>query len=377
LKITHVNFARGFRGGERQTFNLVAGLHELGIEQTIVGRTGSELIRRCAAFDVRRMEIAHPLLGHFRGHACDLLHVHEARGAYWAAIEHALRNTPYLITRRVPNPIGKSLVTSYVYRNASGLCAVSQDVSRRLAGQTGRSVTTILSATSLHPVAADRVRQIRAALGGAPVIGHIGALCDHHKGQSVLIEAFHMLLRDYPDARLLLVGEGPDRARFQHLANGDKRIVFAGFQEQVGPWIAAMDVLAFPSREEGLGSSVLDAMAQGVPIVASAAGGLPELLAGDVRGLTVHDHAPGSWHLALKRMLCDGDMRRRVIQAARQFAWTNGAASMTDQYLEIYARILNGKGESHAIHREESRYAPIVHSAMTGDSGNGVANRSC
>ena len=155
---------------------------------------------------------------------------------------------------------------------------MSQDVSRHLSNQTGLAVQTILSSATAYSANPDLVREIRQKLGGYPVIGHIGALHDHHKGQSVLIEAFHALLADYPEARLLLVGDGPDRARFESLAKGDKRIVFAGYQQEVGSWIAAMDAFCFPSREEGLGSSVLDAMALGVPVVASTVGGLPELI---------------------------------------------------------------------------------------------------
>jgi glycosyltransferase involved in cell wall biosynthesis len=150
------------------------------------------------------------------------------------------------------------------------------------------------------------------------------------------------MLADYPQARLLLVGEGPDRTHFESLAKGDKRIVFAGFQREVGSWIAAMDVFCFPSREEGLGSSVLDAMALGIPVVASAVGGLPELIGHDERGFLVGDHVPGNWSRSIMRILNDVAARKLRIGAARQFAGANGVAAMTKKYFGLYGDIING-----------------------------------
>jgi glycosyltransferase involved in cell wall biosynthesis len=136
-----------------------------------------------------------------------------------------------------------------------------------------------------------------------------------------------------------LLGEGPDKAEFQRQANNDPRIIFAGFQQDVGSWIAAMDVFAFPSREEGLGSSVLDAMLLGVPVVSSTVGGLPELIGSEQRGLLVGDGDPQTWAAAIRRMLEDAIMRNRLRDAALLFARSHDVAAMTREYLEIYREI--------------------------------------
>jgi len=298
--------------------------------------------------------VPHPLLGHISPPAADIIHVHEARGAYWAAIEHAFRNTPYIITRRIPNPISDSYVTRHVYRHATRLLGVSQDVSNRLSSQTGMPTRTILSSNSSLVAPPDRVREIRQKLGGGPIIGHVGALHDRHKGQSVLIQAFQRLVRDYPQARLLLVGEGPDRAQFESLANNDNRIHFAGLQRDIGPWIAAMDVFCFPSREEGLGSSVLDAMALQIPVVASRVGGLPELIGDDERGLSVCDHDPSNWERSIRRILTEDAMRRRNVDTALDFAAKNGVGTMTKNYMALYENILTD------MHRDAARSKSVV-----------------
>lgn len=343
MRITHVNFARGFRGGERQTHNLIEGLATQGVSQVLICRNKSELARRVAALGVPVRHVAHPLLGHVSPPASDLIHVHEARGAYWAFLEHKLRGTPYVITRRIPNPVSTSSTTAKVYAQAAQLFGVSQDVSRLLSRQVGRDVSTILSSSTGMQADPKLVQGIRSSLGGSeigPVIGHVGALHDHHKGQSVLIGAFKRLLNDYPQARLLLVGEGVDRAEFERQAGGDSRIHFAGFQEQVGSWIAAMDLFCFPSREEGLGSTVLDAMSLSVPVIAAAVGGLPELLGRDERGRLVANHDPASWADAMRDALQHPQAYASRIAAAREFAAGNGVLAMTRSYLAAYQHLL-------------------------------------
>jgi len=232
------------------------------------------------------------------------------------------------------------MLNDFAYRRAARLVGVSRDVAERLGCQTGRQVHPILDSCSVHAPHADRVAAIKGELGGGPIVGHVGALHDQHKGQSILIAAFQLLTLTYPNARLVMLGEGPDKAQFERLANGDPRIVFAGFQSDVGSWIAAMDVFAFPSREEGLGSSVLDAMMLGVPVVTSTAGGLPELIGVDQRGLMVCGQEPQPWVDAICQILENGPLCNRLRDAARKFALAHDIATMTKDYMDLYESIV-------------------------------------
>jgi len=341
IQVRHINFAKGFRGGERQTLNLIEGLAEFGIRQALVCHPDSELHARAKQADIMTLATLHPVLGHVSLPRFSINHVHEARGAYWAAIENSLRRTPYLITRRIPNPVSGGTVNSFAYRRAARLVGVSHDVAARLGRQVGRSVASILDSCSVSSPDQRTVTALRQQLGGGPIIGHVGALHDHHKGQSILIAAFHDLLAHHPNARLVLLGDGPDKEQFQRLAKGDPRIVFAGFQTDVAPWIAAMDLFVFPSREEGLGSSVLDAMLLGVPVITSAAGGLPELIGRERRrGLMVVLEDPKMWSEAMSQMLANHDMRARMCAAAQEFARGHDIRAMTKDYLELYRSVI-------------------------------------
>lgn len=338
--IAHVNFAKGFRGGERQTLNLIEGLAQSDLSQTLVCRPDSELHRRAELAGIATKLVVHPIRGHRVVPDADLIHVHEARGIYWAMVEHALRRTPYLVTRRIPNPISGSAMNNAAYKFAAALVGVSCDVASRLKVQTGREVHAILDSCSVTRPNFERVVQLKTKIGGWPIIGHVGALHDHHKGQSTLIAAFQLLTEMYPDARLVLLGDGPDKSLFQSLAMNDPRIVIAGFHEDVGDWISAFDIFAFPSREEGLGSSVLDAMLLGIPVVASTAGGLPELIGNSERGLLVRSHDPRDWMDAIRYLLSNATKRSEFSRNAMSFAATRDSSAMAKEYLNVYRNII-------------------------------------
>lgn len=103
-----------------------------------------------------------------------------------------------------------------------------------------------------------------------------------------------------------------------------------------------MDVFAFPSREEGLGSSVLDAMLLGVPVVSSAAGGLPELIGAEERGLMVDGNDPQRWAGAIQRLLEQAPLRDRLCDAALKFAQAHDIEAMTGRYMDLYEIIVAG-----------------------------------
>lgn len=341
LDVLHVNFAKGFRGGERQTLNLMLGLLSKGMSQALVCRRGSELALRAKAEGLTIVPVSHPLSGHLSVPPARLIHVHEARGGYWAGIETLLRKTPYLITRRIPNPVSTNAVTLALYRHAGAVVAVSANVANGLKQLAYRKPAIILDGCMPLPVNDQLSAKIRQRCGHGPIIGHVGALQDHHKGQSVLIAAFQKLVKTTPHARLLLIGNGPDFSRFKQLANDDPAIIFAGFQEDVGSWLAAMDLFVFPSREEGLGSSVLDAMLLGIPVIAAKIGGLPELIGNDARGWLVEGHEPAIWCKKIVQVLSDPSQQKLRAEEALKFAIANNIEAMASAYLKYYSQILN------------------------------------
>ncbi|MEV8595299.1 glycosyltransferase [Streptomyces sp. NPDC052012] len=130
-----------------------------------------------------------------------------------------------------------------------------------------------------RPARADAVRATLAPLAGlpphAPLVVCVGRLC-RQKGQDVLLRAWDAVVRQVPDARLVLVGDGPDRDRLRACA--PRSVVFAGAVGDTAPWYQAADLVVLPSRWEGMALAPLEAMACGRPVVVTDVDGARESL---------------------------------------------------------------------------------------------------
>jgi glycosyltransferase involved in cell wall biosynthesis len=155
---------------------------------------------------------------------------------------------------------------------------------------------------------------------GAPVVGNVAALTGH-KDHATLLEAMALLRAQRPEARLVILGEGelrePLEARTRALGLAD-RVIFAGFRRDLDRLLPAFSVFCLSSELEGLGTSLLDAMAYGLPVVATAAGGIPEAVDDGVTGRLVAPRDPGALARALAEVLCDERRRADWGRAGRR-----------------------------------------------------------
>ena len=161
---------------------------------------------------------------------------------------------------------------------------------------------------------------------GVPVLVNVGALVAH-KGQRFLIDAMPMVLREVPDAHLVIFGEGELRVTLErqvkHLSL-EKRVLLPGFREDVLSLMKSADLFVMSSITEGLGSAVLDAMAMGLAIVGTRAGGIPEAVVPGETGELVEPGDAKALAVALVKLLKDSDLRRAYgesgrLRVARQF----------------------------------------------------------
>jgi glycosyltransferase involved in cell wall biosynthesis len=173
---------------------------------------------------------------------------------------------------------------------------------------------------------------------GASTVVSVGNLRPE-KGHSVLLRA----VAELGDARLVIVGDGPLRSSLEREARSlglADRVEFAGAVSDVWPYLARADVFVFPSLSEPLGIAVMEAMAAGLPVVASAVGGIPELVTDGVTGYLAPpgDHAALSVHL--KALLGDPGTRASMGAAARARAEDFKMERTVDGYFELYDTLL-------------------------------------
>jgi glycosyltransferase involved in cell wall biosynthesis len=165
--------------------------------------------------------------------------------------------------------------------------------------------------------------QVRARLGLTPedrVVLSVGRL-SREKGHGDLLRAFARVRAEAPPpVRLVLVGDGPDRPRLEREAwrcRLDADVRFAGHVSQVAPYYAMADVFALPSWSEGSPNALLEAMAWGLPVAATRAGGVPEIAADQVTALLVPVGDAPALAAATRRLLENRVLARRLGEAAR------------------------------------------------------------
>jgi glycosyltransferase involved in cell wall biosynthesis len=177
----------------------------------------------------------------------------------------------------------------------------------------------------------------RAAPG--PVVGSLGRL-EPQKGIDVMIDALALL----EDVTYIVVGEGGERVSLEHRAaeaGVASRVIFTGWSENATALLRGFDVFVQPSRYEGLPLSVLEAMAAGLPIVASNVGSVGEALEPELNGLLVPREDPSALATAVGRLLGDKQLRLRLGRQARQtWAARFDVAVMVKEYERLYLELL-------------------------------------
>ena len=356
--ICHINLASGYRGGERQAELLLRELARRGLRQRLVVRTGSALTGRCRAVaGLEVVEAGGRAFGAaFAAQRADLLHAHEGRAFYAAAMAHRMSGAPYVLTRRVPNPQKPSLLRRSAYRGAGRLCGVSQAVADNIRVlYPDLDVTVVPDAHAALKPANDDVKAVRDRFANKWLIGHIGALDDAHKGQRVILAAAARAAVERPDWQFVLCGDGKDEAALKEEAEALDNVTFTGFIDDVAAYLASFDVFVFPSNFEALGSSLLDAMYLGLPIVASRTGGIPEFVEHDTNGILIAPGDSDALFAGVETLVDHPALRDAVSQANRAKAARYDAVAMADSYAAIYAALLASRSRRDTSPRGASR----------------------
>ena len=165
------------------------------------------------------------------------------------------------------------------------------------------------------------------------------------KSYDVLIEAMAILAANATDCELLLAGRGGEQPRLESLANQlgvAERVKFLGDVEDVPGLLHTADVFAHPAITEGLSNAILEALAEGLPVVACPVGATPEIIEDGQNGLLVPVRQPQALAHAIGRLLNDACLRRRLGQAGAELVRDRfGESSIADQYEKVFQRLMD------------------------------------
>lgn len=353
LRVLMVSTERGWRGGERMLASLVSALPG-GVDAVTACPPSSPLAQRLGAAGkaVEALDARGPLdlaaLRRLRRLAVsgrfDLVHAHTSH-AHALTLPALFRTgIPLVVTRHVAFPVKR--LSRWKYRAVRRFAAVSSAVRGVLVrgGVRPSRVDVIPNGIEALPLPADREAH-RSALGIAP--GEITVVSAGHfsaeKNHRLLLEAWTSVAPRHPSARLRLAGEGPLEGDLRDRASDLPRVTFEGYRDDLDALLRGADLYVSPSDSEGLGLSVMEAMAVGLPVVATRAGGVVDLVTDGDTGLLTPVGDAVALASALDALLGDSD-RRAVLgragraRAERDFSLDRMAVAYRDFYLRALER---------------------------------------
>jgi len=356
----HIDTARTWRGGQNQVLLTVLGLRARGHRTALVAHPDGELARRASeGHDLIRLAPAHEmdfaaafrLARVLRELEPDLIHAHDPHAVSMASMALSTlsdRRSPRLvIARRVDFHLKRNAFSRWKYKQVDAAICSSSAIRAMVVedGIDDACAFTVYEGVQVDRIDAQPVSDVHKELWltpGAPVVGNIAALVPH-KGQRYLIDAAPAVVRAMPDTQILLFGEGELRStllrQIKHLGL-EHHVRLVGFRPDILSLLKGLDVFVMSSITEGLGTSILDAMAASRAVVATTAGGMPEAVEDGVTGVLVPPRNPPALAEAILRLLRDPPLRRRMGEAglARVRAQFN-VDRMVDETLAVYERV--------------------------------------
>ena len=258
-----------------------------------------------------------------------------------------LHRKPIVATRRVMFEPKQSWFTRHKYLSVAKIACISQSIASQLArwGVPPAQLACVPDAVPLPENRPDR-RVLRDRLqlpDDRPIVGCIGALTAE-KDHITLLHAARQLQAKNGRVRVVIIGDGPLEADLLQLRDElglDQAVQFTGFIPEAETLLGAFDAFVLCSRAEGLGSIILDAFAAGVPVVATAVGGIPELVSDEATGLLIQVGDAAGLASALERLLSDSALRSRLTSAARALVEREFTVQrMAQRYVTLYEQLI-------------------------------------
>lgn len=368
MRVLHVNTHMNIGGIGQYIVSLAKALKQNRVE-CFVASSGGELFPELVRLDIRHIRLnmntkfefgpkvfrAASRLAHIiKDEKIDLIHAHT----------RVSQVASYLASRRTGIPY---IATCHGYFNAK--------LSRRLFDTWGEKVVAISEAVRAHLekdfnvnpqrieviyngidldrfsniYSMDQIARAKRSLGipRGVIVGTMGRLSSI-KGQKFLIEAMKDVTSKSKDTRCLIIGSGREEAALKDLSKSlglEDRVIFTGAAYMDIPlYLACMDIFVLPSIEEGLGLALLEAMSLGRPCVASATGGIKDIVDDGVNGILTPVGDSGSIANAVLKILSDKDLAKNMSEKARDFVKSRfSIEAMTDNMIDLYGRVIRAE----------------------------------
>jgi glycosyltransferase involved in cell wall biosynthesis len=356
-----VDLETEWRGGQNQFLLLLKGLYERGHAAELLTAKGSLLGHRaskasiCVHYTSRdrlRLTAAVKMRELMSDRRFDLVHVNESHALTAAWLSRAQRKVPLLISRRVGYPLGQSYFSRARFGAASRIIANSNWVAEQaIASGAPRGKITVIyegveipqqSNVEMGADLRDRTRAEWGVNGSEQLLGCAGVLLQD-KGQEWAIRALAQVRDEFPNCRLLLAGDGAYRPQLEALVQElqlQDAVIFAGFLRNMESFYRALDIFIFPALFEGLGTSLLAAMAHGIPSITYFGCALGEIVENGKDGLQVEPRNSDALASAIRSMLRDKPLAAQLGAVGREkVEKAFSAERMVDETIRLYREV--------------------------------------
>jgi glycosyltransferase involved in cell wall biosynthesis len=308
MRILHVSTALSWRGGEQQLTYLIESLGSMDIDQVVFCPKGSPIEQFCKDHDITyysfyksslKIFITHYLVSVCQINNISLIHTHDSHSHTLAVLASVLfgGTVPVIVSKRTAFPLKQNILSRFKYNHSSIakiLCVshkVKEEVSKTVYNI--QKLETVYSGFEIKQFSEKNeplvsLQSLRPNLE-RPFIGNVSAL-SNEKDLFTFIDTAEAYYKKGRKGTFFIVGEGANRAkieRYIHKKSLIEKVILTGFQKNVPSIIKQFDCFLFTSNIEGLGTSILDAMACKVPVIATKTGGIPEIIINRRTGLLV------------------------------------------------------------------------------------------
>lgn len=353
LRVAHIDTERTWRGGEQQAQSLIQALIERNAcGNYVVCKRKSAFSERIKDLHLPTLEIApfgewdfaaaHLINRFLKENQIDVIQAHTSHGLGLAIFSAMGTEIPVIATRRVDFHLRRNPFSRWKYKRASRIIAISNGVKRILMEDKIPEEKIVVIRDGIDFKRYEKIRPFRKREFGisesTAVIGQVAALVGH-KDQATFIRAIALLKNDIPDLKAFIIGEGELRRSLERQIDTlglRQTILLLGFKKDVLNYFSLFDVFCLSSKEEGLGTSILDAMALGVPVVATETGGIPEAVIDGVTGYLAKPRDPRSLAQTLLKAIRDHGKNQAILDQAKEKAREFDIAHTTSQTLALY-----------------------------------------
>lgn len=362
MKILHLSSEYTWRGGEQQIAYLLEELRSAGVDNLVAVRKGSEFEKWCRDHDFKYFTLnfknsldaasAYRLKQQIKITNPDLIHAHTSKGHGILAIAYALGlKKPSVISRRVDFHLKKLGFSNWKYNigQIKRIICVSDEI-RQIVQKSIKSperAVTVYSGIDLSRFAAITSSNFLQMKYGLPhnsfLVGNTSAIADHKDYFTFTDTARNVLASGIKDIYFFIIGDGPMKDQIlDYVKNSglEDKIIFTGFLKNIPEILKELDLFLMTSKTEGLGTSVLDAFASGLPVISTNGGGLKETVIHEVTGLQAETGDAEGLAAHVQELYNQPEKRKQLSDNAHEFVKKFTKYNTAAETLKIYESIL-------------------------------------